>query len=143
MAMTKISASFPYGMYASAYMYSEQGNGQFPLDTFLPDRFPLEYFSTVLSRTYCPLDNFPTTIIISINAYIRICIHDMYIHTAIHEYIHTYIIYAHTYIQIIFVYMRVYYVCMYVRSHMYIIHILTCTYAYIIYIHTNIHTYIH
>src|SRR6218665_2431565 len=86
MAMTKISASFPYGMYAPAYMYSEQGNGQFRLDTFppgtfLPDRFPLKYFSPVLSRTYSLLHNFPTTIIISINAYIRICIH---VHTCSH-----------------------------------------------------------
>jgi len=51
MAMTKISASYPYGMYAPAYMYSEQENGQFRLDTFPPDTFPpgqfhLEYFSS-------------------------------------------------------------------------------------------------
>src|SRR6218665_3874861 len=43
---------------------------------------PGEYFSPVLSRIYSLLDNFPTTIIISINAYIRMCIH-------VHTYSHT------------------------------------------------------
>src|SRR6218665_2605658 len=126
MAMTKISASFPYEMYAPAYMYSEQENGQFrldtfPLDTFLPDRFPLEYFSPVLSRTYSLLDNFPTTIIISINAYI---------HTAIHEYIHTYIIYAHTYI-------HTNYICIYARV------LCICTYVRICILYTSLHAHMH
>src|SRR6218665_1047626 len=82
---------------------------------------PGEYFSPVLSRIYSLLDNFPTTIIISINAYIRICIH-------VHEYIHTYIIYAHTYMHTnyICIYARV--LCMYVR-----------TFAYVYYTHPYMH----
>src|SRR6218665_2521331 len=82
---------------------------------------PGEYFSPVLSRIYSLLDNFPTTIIISINAYIRMCIH-----------VHTYIIYAHTYMHTNYtcIYARV--LCMYVR-----------TFAYVYYKHPYMHICIH
>jgi len=95
--------------------------------TLSPGQIPPGHFPQVSSRTYSPLDNFPPTIIISINAYIHLCIR---VHTYRHAWIHTYIHNIGTYIHHICMYVRILwmYVCMYVC--MYIcMYVLICMYV--------------
>lgn len=135
MAMTKIFCFIPLWDVRPCIHVQWAGKRTVSTGHFSPGHFPPgqippgEYFSPVLSRIYSLLDNFPTTIIISINAYIRMCIH---VHTYSHTWIHTYIIYAHTYMHTNYtcIYARV--LCMYVR-----------TFAYVYYKHPYMHICIH
>src|SRR6218665_2077522 len=149
MAMTKISASFPYGMYASAYMYSEQGNGQFPW-TLSPRTLSSWTDSPGIFLPSFEYDIFPPRKFPNYHNHFNQCIHTYmytctYIQPYMDTYIHTYIIYVHTYIHTNYICIYAHVLCMYVRTFAYVyythpyMHI--CIYNIHAYQYTCIHTY--